>query len=395
MVVVSGFANGVLIARYLGPEGRGEYAMVNFMVTILLVLLGEGYYRANVYLASRDASSPRLRAMGTRVLLFGFILALFLFLLGLLPERIYALMLPGIQPVYIRLGLGTALAFVLNRQFQGLYLGLQRYWLYNIFNALPIVIFLVLDTAVLLWTGGLTTFQVLLNFLLSMALVAGLASIQFYSRYPILRHVRFEEIAHGFRYGWRATLAYLFVFLLLRVNLYFVNYASGLADAGLFAVAVNIGVLILRVPNVAGVVLLPRVSQKEMAGKLVLTTKVAVVSLAFAGGAGVFFALFGQPLIITFYSARFADSYGPLVWLLPGIVMFSVAGIYNTLLWGQGFPPVTLWAPLVALVANLLFCLWLIPQAGIVGAAQAASLAQGLFALMVFAYVYRKRSEWK
>ena len=42
---VAGFINGILIARYLGPEGRGEYAMIyNFIITILVVIfLGRDY----------------------------------------------------------------------------------------------------------------------------------------------------------------------------------------------------------------------------------------------------------------------------------------------------------------------------------------------------------------
>lgn len=391
VIIVTGFLNGVIITRNLGPGGRGEYAMVSFMVTIILVLMGEGLYRSNIYLASRDKSEQNLAQLGSNILVYGVLVALIMLLLGLLPDRVYAVLMPGIKPVYIYLGLGTTLAFIMNRQFQGLFLGLQKFWHYNLLNSLPIVLFLVLDFSVLIITRNLTTFKVLTNFFLSMLAVAVLGFYLYYRPRGLRILPDAAAIRQSLFYGWRATLAYLLIFLLIRLNLYIVNYAFGVAQAGLFAVAVNIATLIQRVPNVASVVLLPRVSERETTRKLALTTKVAAVSLLFCVASAAFFYFAGEQLLIWLYKEAFAKSYQPLVWLLPGIIVFSIAGIYNTALWGQGFPPITIWAPLAALLADLIACALLIPSGGIVGAAQAATVSYVVFGAVVFGYVYWNR----
>lgn len=392
VIIVAGFLNGVIITRNLGPGGRGEYAMVNFMVTILLVLMGEGLYRSNVYLAGRDKSEENLAQLGANVLFYGIFVAAVMGLLCLLPDRVYSILMPGIRPVYIYLGFGTTFAFIMNRQFQGLFLGLQKFWHYNLLNSMPIILFLVLDFSVLLATGTLTTLLVLINFFASMFLVS-LLGLWLYSRHHSIRKVpSWQAVRRSLFYGWRATVAYLLIFLLIRLNLYLVNYVYGVAEAGLFAVAVNISTLIQRVPNVAGVVLLPRVSEKETSQKLILTTKVALVSLFFSAATALFFYLAGEQLLVWFYKEAFARSYQPLIWLLPGVVLFSIAAIYNTALWGRGFPNITIFGPLTAVLADLAACYFLIPARGIVGAAQAASISYVVFSAIIFGYVYRHRS---
>jgi Na+-driven multidrug efflux pump len=76
--------------------------------------------------------------------------------------------------------------------------------------------------------------------------------------------------------------------------------------------------------------------------------------------------------------------------MLPGLVFSGFGSVLNTKLAGQGYPPVTLWAPGLALAANVGLNLWLIPELGLKGAALTASVTYTLWALVVTAAYLRR-----
>lgn len=393
IMLFSGFLNGVIITRSLGPVGRGEYALINFLVTILLVIMGEGIYRSNIYLVSQDKSEQNINSLSVNLVLHSLLVTVIFFVFLCLPENLYKIFLPGIKPLYVYLGLGTALFFIVIRQFQGLFLGLQKYWHYNFFNSLPIVLFLLLDVITLLLLKQLTTTIVLVNFFISMGITFLVAVIVYFRKYKLKFLFSWLLVKKNFQTGWRATIAYLLIFLLIKMNLYIVNQWSGLAEAGLFALAVSLAALIQQIPNVAGVVMMPKVSGQNSSQKLPLVNKIAFSSLAFCLIVSAFIYLAGEKLLILAYTEEFAASYLPLCWLLPGIICYSFASIFHTALWGRGFPTISLIGPVGPLVVNLILCYYLIPVNGIVGAAQAATFSLFLYSVIILSYVVVNRKQ--
>jgi len=393
IILCSGLLNGIIIARSIGTIGRGEYAMINFMVTILLVIMGEGIYRSNIYLTSRDKSETNINQIIANIYFYNALISFLFILLVILPNSVYQFFLPGIKPFYIYLGFGTALFFIFIRQLQGIFLGLQNFWHYNLINISPIFLFFLFNISILNLKGNLTTTIVLMNFLSSMGVTFLIAFGLFYRKQKMEFHFSWNNLKTNFSVSWRATVAYLLIFLLIRVNLYIVNYWKGLSEAGLFAVAINIAALIQQVPNVASVVLFPKVAQKETRDKLILTIKVAVVTLVISLLITFFFYFFGERFIIYLYTEDFAGSYFHLIWLLPGIILFSVAGIFNPLIWGKGFPPISYIGPLIPLIINIILCFILIPINGVIGAAQATTISLVLYCIIIGCYVFNKRSD--
>ena len=65
------------------------------------------------------------------------------------------------------------------------------------------------------------------------------------------------------------------------------------------------------------------------------------------------------------------------MWLLPGAIAFAVHSVVMTYYYSTGTPAVTIYVPIVGLVANVCLNLLLIPVYGIVGTAVASSLTYG------------------
>jgi O-antigen/teichoic acid export membrane protein len=391
IIQIAGFLNGIVIARYLGPAGRGEYAMVILLITILTVILGEGMHRSNVFLVGRDKSEQNLSSISSDIILYVILACLLLSCLALFPRSWFEFVLPGVGQPHIYLGLAIAMLFIVIRQFQGIYQGLQQFWHYNLLSSLPIVLFLAFDLIVLAATSDLKLHQVLVNFLLAKLISVLVASIAYYRRHNFSLPKSFEKTFKNLNVNLRATIAYLVIFLMIKTNLYVLLQMEDKDQVGLFAIASGIVAIIQQIPNVAGTVLFPKISDSNATFKLALTNKVATIIFAALVLFGLVLLLIGRELIVFLYSDQFILSYEPLVWLLPGAIAFGFASIHNSSLWGRGFPAITIWSPFVAFIVNIVCCLWLIPINGIVGAAQAATISFLVFSVITVGYVFFKR----
>jgi len=386
---VAGFINGILIARYLGPEGRGEYAMIyNFIITILVVIFGEGLYRTTVYLIGKDQSEKNLKDISSNLFLYAFLVLIILIMILFLPQKWFEIVLPDVHHEFVYFGFAIAFFSIILRQFHGIYQGMQKFWHYNLLITLPLILYLLFNGSVLLTTFNLTLRQIITCFLFAQLITLSFAFVFYRREHELTLPRNLKSLFKNFDMNIRATIAYLMIFLLLKTSLYFTNLILGLEQAGLFVIALGIFNIIQLIPNVVGTILFPKVSALNANDKLKLTNKAAIYTLAMLIIIVVIVLLIGQKAIGLIYSDLYFESYKPLIWLLPGIIAFGIGAIYNSSLWGSGFPWITTMSPLVALIVNIMGCLWLIPLNGIVGAAQATSISFIVFAMITLGYVF-------
>ena len=71
IAMISGLAVSIVIARVLGPEGRGVYALIMTMIVMSASFGVFGLTASNTYLIAKDHGKSR--AIGTQSLLTGFI----------------------------------------------------------------------------------------------------------------------------------------------------------------------------------------------------------------------------------------------------------------------------------------------------------------------------------
>jgi O-antigen/teichoic acid export membrane protein len=170
------------------------------------------------------------------------------------------------------------------------------------------------------------------------------------------------------------------VFLLLKVDVFLIDYFLGNAAAGSYRIATVFADMMQRLPDVAGAVLLAKVVRGE--DKSLLSLRVAQGILVFSLVAALILLVGGQMLIGLFFPA-FPEAYEPLVWMLPGLLFLGFGSVCNTKLAGQGYPAITLWAAALALVINILLNFIFIPMLGLKGAALATSMAYAIWSLVI------------
>ncbi len=182
--------------------------------------------------------------------------------------------------------------------------------------------------------------------------------------------------------GGRGAVSATLIFLLFRSDIYLVRHFLGAEVLGVYAIAVVIAEMMQRGPNIAGAVMLPKVL-RGIDDDHGMSLAISRWTFAFSLLSAAAIVVLGAPLIEWIFGISFAGAYTPLVWMLPGLIASGYGSVLNTKLAGQGYPPVTMWAPGAALAMNVVLNLLLIPRHGLIGAALSTSIAYGLWAAIV------------
>ncbi|HET7813442.1 MAG TPA: NAD-dependent epimerase/dehydratase family protein [Candidatus Baltobacteraceae bacterium] len=390
-MIVAAFSvlGGILVARALGPTGKGAYSAVQTLVSVPVALAG-GIGTAITFSLAREKLSVRdiLPALGA---IFA---ALTLFCVA--GVVVYAL-LYGWSPAAIACAAAMPAAIVVAWQ-QGFYVGLGRLRTMNtqtLLQGASTFMLLALACMVLrLGTAGALGVWVLCNYAVAAAVVWDAVRTSARDAGPPEARLslgkRLKAILH---FGSQSSLNAFLGLLNYRVDSLILVGLLGLAPFGIYSIAVNLGemlFLILRPVNVAVGGEIGSSSHERSARITADTVRLGfLVAFAFCIVA---YAL-GPPLIHIVYGGRFDGAEVPLRYLLPGILVFGSAGTFaNYFLFQLGRPVMVTWINAVMIVVQGAACFALVPRFGMAGAAAGSSVTYILGAIVNTALFCRASS---
>jgi O-antigen/teichoic acid export membrane protein len=382
----------VLVARWLGPAGKGEYALAMLVGNLLLTLFCFGIPSSISYYLSSGrvpAGSMARTVIVAATLLWILCLALSVlldrtgwcsFLFGV--PRFSAAMWMAVFGLWFMF-LGTFLQVVI--------LALGRHVLYAALPAFGTLVVAVLSV-LLIWLGVLTP-----------ALAVGVSMTSHLLNAAVM--LVYTQIALDW---WRASLlapnlwkslasyslfhhaASIFQFLIQRVDVFMVSVMLDIRAVGLYSVAYGIAELLLLLPQRLGGLYHQRVAADRTpegkADEVRVSSSLVFVGTALGAVALALAAPFGIRLL---YGPAFAPAVTPFLLLLPGVCALATSCIQNAYLSGIGRPVTGAVVAAAGLAANVVLNLILIPRLGISGAAVASSLTYGAQALLLIATVAR------
>jgi O-antigen/teichoic acid export membrane protein len=379
-------AASILVARYVGPSGKGALAVLGVIAGLAMQMGNVGLHAATTYFAARERETlPRI-AWVSLVLAPGIGLVLALGLGGLISS--FPSLVPNIPALLIAVTLlGIPFGFLL-LFFQNILLGQQRIGAYNLLDVGGKVVALPIALIILLTLGGGVPELVAAGLLVSVAMATIAVRLAFRG---VSTPFVFDRLLlwRMLTYGLRSYVACLLAFLIIRSDLLLVNYFLGAAEAGIYAVAVNLADLLLVVPTAVGAMLFPRISaQPNDDGTLTAAAcrHTAAGMVVLCVGAGIL----AQPLIPLVYGRAFSGSAAPFLWLLPGVLALSLETIFMNDLAGRGLPPIVMAVPGVGLVLNVALNLVFIPRFGLLAAAVSSSLAYTVMLIIAWGAFARR-----
>lgn len=370
----------IVVARMLGPAGRGDYFLAVSLVGMALQLGSLGLHSSNVYLVS--AHHGHLVKLATNsFIVSGLIAVLALVAFTAVMPRMFR-NLDFVTICLAALTVGPAIYCLL---ISNLLLGVDRLRQFNLVELLSRLFPLLFIGLTALTVGLSVQTAVLANGVA--ALLVALLLLYFI---PIQRPIRIDWslLRSGVGYGLRAYLAALLGFTLSRVGGLLLANQSGSEQVGHLSIAMQLSDLMVMLPATIGVVLFPRlVGDKEGRGILTLRTmKFVALLMAIACALAAMLAGFLIPLI---FGEAFIDSVILFQLMLPGVLALSLISVVSQYLAAQGIPWPLVWSWVVGLALMVAMSWWYQPQFGAAAIAVAMSCAYVLVLALLGTQFFR------
>jgi O-antigen/teichoic acid export membrane protein len=386
LVVAVTFTTAVVIARELGPTGRGFYAVAATVGAIGVQFGNLGLHASNIYHVAKDRALLPALIGNTLAVVFAACVVTALSGIGLM-------FWPNLSPVHgtlLLLALASVpvgLAYMLT---QGLLLGVNEVRAYNKIECTGKIMALVLICLLALVHGGtaelffgVTLSSVMLSFLWALLRLKRVST-----KPPVLSLNVFRR---SIGIGLNAYMIAFFGFLVLRIDLLMVKYMLGATEAGYYSISQVLAENTMMFPVVVGLLLFPKLSAiKEREEKLRLANKAVLVTAALMLPVVVIAALAAGPIISIAFGRNFLPAVAPFAWLMPGTYFLGIETVMVQLLNSEGFPPIIVVAWIADTIVNVAMNFWAIPRYGITGASFVSSICYFLMLLLVSAVVWKR-----
>ena len=372
-LMVVGLAWTALLARSLGPAGTGRVLVAATLPALIAPLVNLGLPSAVGWLTARQHYDERTAA-GAATLLAAVIGAVSC--VGVVGAIAVWGVVAGVDTGYLMLGASGLDPFVGLSVVAAVFMGRRRFGAYALtLTAAPTLALLVGGAGELFvdmtamafiaaWVGA--------YYVVGATAIAYLGSQSARPTPQVLRAFARESVS----FGWRVWVGESAVSARTRADLYLVAALVGASAAGFYGAAVGVAAQVGMVSQSAYFVVFPTVAQADVAevDRQRQTAIVARLTFAVSVVAAILVAILGRPLIRVFLGAEFLDSYLPLLYYLPAVVILSVSRILTAAILARGLPGTVMIISLATLALNIVLNLLMIPAFGLPGAALAASL---------------------
>jgi len=370
---VAGLLTGLLTARWLGVEGKGVLAFIGLVSTISSQLGTLGVHNTVAYLCGRVGLSlgDLRRAFDWFVLLWGVPLA------AATGFMVYSAS-PAVARVQLSVSLSAIVAVTILARLAGLLykstlLSAQRY------SAVSALDFFDAASPGLLFVP--------LAFLSQSSLVAAAAAfmfapllVAFTARSLSLRHslstgIRLRTLGWRIvKYGARTYLWQIALLLLARGEMFIVGFYLGPSGLGLYAVALTLGDVLIKVPDAVAWMLMPLAANAPDYQARQISARYARISAAATLLLAAPFWYVANVALRTMLPA-FQHAAAVLMLLLPGAVALAVSRVLSADLVARGRAGAVAAVSWVC-IALLPIHLVLVPKLGVYGAALGSTTVQ-------------------
>jgi len=384
------FLISIVLARGLGPEERGDYALFVLSATLAGTLGTLGVGLGTMYYVGKGKHEVKVLLGNSHFVVFtmGAIAAAVLATVGLAIEP--KAFVEGRSFWLYAFAFPLVLEFIMATAFL---VGQERFGPLNASLLTQTVVLTV--GAMALWVGGwMTIFSVLFVWIISYA-AATAAALAFVGlrQLSLSRTLRpdLPVLGEQLSFGLPGQAGNILQRLNYRLDQYLVRGFGSRADVGHYAVATGLAESVWWVANAVSMALLPRLTRME-SQRAAETTPIAcrntiLISILLAAGV----AASAPFAVVIIFGQEFAPAVAPIIWLLPGIAALSGTKLLSSYFFSQARLGITSGVALIALVVTVLGDVLLIPRFGISGAAIASSIAYTV-SLAASLYFYHRIS---
>lgn len=373
------FITSILIARWLGAEGKGLYASL-IMIPNIMITIGElGMRQSIVYYLGRKIFTID-DIVNTAILMVA-ILSIPLIICCL---YIYNTSYSGTFSAISQILAVLIIPFTfLTKMLSGVFLGLNKVGVYSKVTWVPAFIELIL-TIFLVYYLHLSLVGSIISLLL------GSLFTVFYGLHISLKLVSLDICHFSFKVaksllskGILFALALFIIQLNYRIDIYLLKDMVSMNDIGIYSVGVSLAEIFWQIPSAVAVVILARTATSNNDNqkyKVAQSLRVSLLVMILVSMAAILIFNYLIPII---YGVAYVRSVNVNRILMIGVVIFTFYKILNSRIAGQGKPQIALVLFVPCLILKIIFNLLWVPQYGIEGAAWASNISYILASILI------------
>lgn len=367
--LVAGFAATVLIARVLGPSGRGVVALATTSTVFAAAIGSVGLSNALAVEAGKGGARTAAPVALGLTLAVGIPLAIVWGAVGVFGESLWQL---KTTTAGILFATGCLLLVTLN-MLRGVLIGTQEYGAIARGRVVFAVLLATLSGALAAFGALTATSAIAASFFAVGGQAAWYWTCLDRPNVPSLPRKALKAMT---QYAIRSQPGMLFQTISYRYDLILVGALLTTTDAGLYAVALALAELGWLAIDAAGIIVLGRAVTDR---KSVTAGALAIRATVVLAGAQAIVLLAVTPILLPLaFGDAFSGAYPALAAMLPGVVALGAWRVAMNDAAGRGRPGIQSISASVGAAAALPLQLWTIPTFGIAGAGAASSISYGL-----------------
>lgn len=397
VAIVLGLLQSILLARVLGTEGNGIFAMIVLYSHLFHTFLNLGIGPASVYFVSGGFVSYR-QARHSILRLWAVLSVLGIGVASVIVYGWSDQLLPGVPRQWLWLGIAAFPLQLLQSLLVSLLQAVQDFRRYNATVVIPAAMTLLIALVtvwVFRWGVPGATVAMILGYGIGLVITWRAADEHLDFGIQVPHAADYMKQVVG--YGWKVHLSNILTFVNYRVDTFLVNLFLGPAITGVYVIAVQLAERTWIFSQTVSTVLLPRLSElrHDEANRKTLTPMISRWVLVISAVASLGLALLASPFIRWFYGEEYLPATQALLVLLPGIVMGSFSRVLANDIAARGKPELNMYLAGVVVVVNIVANLILIPMLGMVGASWATTIAYTINAVVRLAiYAHVSGNPW-
>ena len=387
IVFCAGSASNIILARWLGPEGKGIYSLAILVPWMIFWFVSLGVGVANIYYTGQkkySCSQIVSNSLFIAVIVIAFIAVLYFPSLPVIAKSL----VKNIDIRFLRISFFIFPLILITSYLGGVPQGLQQIKEVSTIDILKtltnlgfIVLFVVLLKMSINGAITATLISFLAGLLFAVFLVLRITPIR------IQMNLRIIKDLVGF--GLKGHVGSIFQFFNYRLDMFLINIFLTTASVGIYSISVLIAELIWYIPGAVSRVLFPRIASSDIKTANQFTPQVCRTALFMTVCLSGVLLLIGRPLILIAFGKQFLPSLIPLQILLPGVIALSIAKVLSSDLVGRGKPLYPTYTAMISLIITVVLDLLLIPKLGVPGAALATTLSYSTSAIILSAIYSR------
>jgi len=278
-----GITSSIIIARVLGPTGKGIYSLAILLPGILITITNLGIGQSSVYYTGKRKYSPQ-EIFGNNII-FSFFFSVFTVLIAsIIILFLNDLLFPGVATKYLFLAVSLIPLQIFLNFIVNILLGLQkikRYNLVNLFQGLAFLLLIALFLFGLHYGVGAT---ILAEFFSS--LIASFVLFLWTKKEAGGIHLKFNKsyFKDSFSYGIKSYLGNICHLLHFRIDIFLINAFLSPAAVGFYSVATGLTEQIWLISQSASTILFSKVSSETSDGRLKNFTPLVCRNMLFITG---------------------------------------------------------------------------------------------------------------